>query len=56
MIPAVWVETARAYGKDSKLDALICILTLGFYLYYLNYIADVSFVENRKLKTKNFCW
>lgn len=52
MIPAVWVETARAYGKDSKLDALICILTLGFYLYYLNYIADVSFVENRKLKPK----
>ncbi|ARV10529.1 signal peptidase I [Winogradskyella sp. PC-19] len=52
MIPAVWVETARAFGKDTKLDALICILTLGFYLYYLNYIEDVSFIENRQLKPK----
>ncbi len=52
MIPAVWVETARAFGKDSKLDALLCIITLGFYLYYLNYAADVSFVENRRLKPK----
>ena len=52
MIPAVWVETARAYGKDSKLDALLCIITLGFYLFYLNYIADVSYVENRRLKPK----
>ena len=52
MIPAVWVETARAFGKDSKRDALICILTLGFYLYYLNYVEDVQFVENRQLKPK----
>lgn len=52
MIPAVWVETARAFGKDSKLDALICILTLGFYLYYLNYVEDVQFIENRQLKPK----
>ncbi|TCK66702.1 signal peptidase I [Winogradskyella wandonensis] len=52
MIPAVWVETARAFGKDSKLDALICILSLGFYLYYLNYIEDVKFIENRQLKPK----
>ena len=52
MIPAAWVETARAFGKDSKLDALICIFTLGFYLYYLNYVADVEFIENRRLKPK----
>ncbi|WP_422105209.1 signal peptidase I [Winogradskyella sp.] len=52
MIPAAWVETARAFGKDTKLDALICIVTLGFYLYYLNYVADVSYIENRKLKPK----
>ena len=52
MIPAAWVETARAFGKDTKLDALICIVTLGFYLYYLNYMADVNYVENRELKPK----
>ena len=52
MIPALWVETARAFGKDTKLDALLCIITLGFYLYYLNYLADISFIENRQLKPK----
>ncbi|NRB83034.1 MAG: signal peptidase I [Winogradskyella sp.] len=52
MIPAVWVETARTFGKDTKRDALICIITLGFYLYYLNYVEDVQFVENRQLKPK----
>ena len=52
MIPAAWVETARAFGKDTKLDALLCIVTLGFYLYYLNYVADVNYVENRKLSPK----
>ncbi|WP_179346118.1 signal peptidase I [Winogradskyella ursingii] len=52
MIPAVWVETARSFGKDSKLDALIAIVTLGFYNYYLNYAADVNYIEDRKLKPK----
>ena len=52
MIPAVWVETARAFGKDTKLDALLCIITLGFYLYYLNYVADADYIEDRKLKPK----
>lgn len=52
MIPAVWVETARAFGKDTKVDALICIVTLGFYLYYLNYVAEVNYIENRELKPK----
>lgn len=52
MIPAVWVETARTFGKDSKIDALLCIVTLGFYLYYLNYIADVNFIEDRDVKPK----
>ncbi|WP_339624326.1 signal peptidase I [uncultured Winogradskyella sp.] len=52
MIPAVWVETARAYGKDSKVDAFLCIITLGFYIYYLNYVADVAFIKDRKLTPK----
>ncbi|NRD20512.1 signal peptidase I [Winogradskyella eckloniae] len=52
MIPAVWVETARAFGKDTKIDALLCIVTLGFYLYYLNYATDVNYIENRKLTPK----
>ena len=42
MIPAVWVETARSYGKDKKIDALLCLITLGFYLYYLNILSHIQ--------------
>ena len=52
MIPAAWVETARAFGKDSKVDSLLCIVTLGFYLYYLNYATDVQYIKDRKLKPR----
>lgn len=52
MLPAVWVETARSFGKDSNLDTFLAIATLGFYAFYLNYIAEVSYIENRDLKPK----
>lgn len=52
MIPAVWVETVKSFGKETKLDALIAIVTLGLYNYYLNYIANVEYRENRQLKPK----
>src|SRR5690625_1621317 len=40
MFPVIWVETARSFGKYSTLDTWLSILSLGFYLYYLNYAAD----------------
>ncbi|MDO1500049.1 signal peptidase I [Winogradskyella maritima] len=52
MLPAVWVETARSFGKNSGLDTFLAIVTLGFYNYYLNYVADVEYIENRDLKPK----
>jgi len=53
MIPAVWVETARSFGKNTFLDTWIAILTFGFYNYYLNYVADVKHIEYRSLKPKS---
>lgn len=50
MLPAVWVETARSFGKNSLTDTILAIVTLGFYNFYLNYIADVTYLENRDLK------
>ncbi len=52
MFPVVWVETIRSFGKSSLLDTWLVILTLGFYLYYLNYVEDVSYIEDRSLKPK----
>ena len=49
MLPVVWVETARSFGKNTTLDTVLAVITLGFYNYYLNYVADVNYIENRSL-------
>ncbi|WP_295984509.1 signal peptidase I [uncultured Algibacter sp.] len=49
MLPVVWVETARSFGKNTTLDTVLAFVTLGFYNYYLNYIADVNYIEDRSL-------
>lgn len=52
MFPVIWVETARSFGKNSTLDTWLTILTLGFYLYYINYALDVSYIEKRSLQPR----
>ena len=52
MFPVIWVETVRSFGKYKTLDSVLAVLTLGFYIYYLNYIADVNYVADRSLKSR----
>ena len=49
MIPVVWVETIRSFGRNSTTDTLLVLVTLGFYIYYVNYMLDVSYIEDRSL-------
>lgn len=53
MLPVVWVETARSFGKTSYTDTFLAVVTLGFYNYYLNYVADVNYREDRDLHPKS---
>ncbi len=50
MFPVVWVETLRSFGKKSTTDTILGVVTLGFYIYFINYVDDVMYVENRSLK------
>lgn len=52
MFPVIWVETVRSFGKYKTIDSVLAVLTLGFYIYYLNYIEDVNYVEGRSLKSR----
>ena len=36
MVPVIWIETIRTFGKRSVLDSWIVVLSLGFYLFYIN--------------------
>ena len=35
MIPVVWVETIRSFGRNSTLDTVLVLVTLGFYIFYI---------------------
>ena len=52
MIPVVWVETIRSFGRHSTADTWLTILTLGFYIFYVNYGLEVNYIEERSLKPR----
>lgn len=52
MFPVIWVETLRSFGKNSSIDTLLGIATLGMYIYYINYATDATYIENRSLKPR----
>lgn len=54
MFPVIWVETLRAFGKKSQIDTALGVITLGFYIYYVNYAQDVTYIPNKNaVKTEN---
>jgi signal peptidase I len=52
MFPVIWVETIRSFGKYKTLHSFLVVLSLGFYIYYLNYVEKVIYVEDRSLKSR----
>lgn len=53
MIPVIWVETCRSFGKNTYTDTALAILTCGLYIGYLNYTQDLTHIKDRSLKTKS---
>lgn len=49
MFPVLWVETLRSFGKNSSLDTVLGILSLGLYIYVVNYGSNIDYVEDRSL-------
>ncbi|MGK0454154.1 MAG: signal peptidase I, partial [Paraglaciecola sp.] len=53
MFPVIWIETIRTFGFYKKLDSLLVLLTLGFYIFYINYATDATYNTNRSLKPRS---
>ncbi len=54
MFPVIWVETLRSFGKKSTTDTILGVVTLGLYIYYINYTQDVTYIPNKNhIKTDN---
>jgi len=58
MFPVIWVETIRKFGKKSNLSILLSIISLGFYIYILNYSKQTKYsnLENRETTTPVGDW
>ena len=52
MFPAVWVETIRSFGFNQRKDTILVLITLGLYIYYINYTQKLEYIENRSLKPR----
>ncbi|MCH2194901.1 signal peptidase I [Kordia sp.] len=53
VFPVLWVETIRAFGRIERTETILVVLTLGLYIYYVNYMLDVEYVHERSLKPRS---
>ncbi|WP_343330452.1 signal peptidase I [Polaribacter staleyi] len=53
MFPVIWIETIRTFGFYKKIDSLLVILTLGLYIFYINYATDAKYNAERSLKPRS---
>ena len=52
MFAVLWIETARSFGKNSTKDTLLVLISLGFYLYLINYSSTIHYISDRSLKSR----
>ncbi|MCI2227652.1 signal peptidase I [Polaribacter sp. MSW13] len=53
MFPVIWIETIRTFGFYKKIDSLLAIVTLGFYIFYINYATDTTYNADRSIKPRS---
>lgn len=53
MFPVIWIETIRSFGRTSRAESFLVIITLGLYIYYVNYVLDVAYIKDRSLKPRS---
>lgn len=53
MFPVIWIETIRTFGFYKKIDSFLVIVTLGLYIFYINYGTNPTFNPDRRLKPQS---
>jgi signal peptidase I len=53
MFPVIWIETIRTFGFYKKIDSFLVIVTLGLYVFYINYATDAAYNSNRSIKPRS---
>jgi len=53
MLLVIWVETIRSFGFRTYKDTALVVFTLGFYIYYVNYLTDAPYIHDRDIMPKS---
>ena len=54
MVGVVIIEILRSFGKNSNLDTLIGLVSLGTYITYINYFGSIDYVKDRDVTNKTW--
>jgi len=53
MFPVIWIETCRSFGHNKRPDTILAVVTLGFYIFYINYVTQPNYVVDRSLNPRS---
>ena len=48
----IWIETIRSFGKNKINDTILVLITLGFYIFTINYSEKSEYIKDRSLRPK----
>ena len=54
MAGVIIIETLRSFGKNSNLDTLIGLVSLGTYITYINYFGSIDYVKDKDVINKTW--
>ena len=49
MFMVLWVDTAKHFGKNTPIDGLLTILSLGFFIYTINYQKNPKYISDKSM-------
>ncbi|MDG1051883.1 MAG: signal peptidase I, partial [Flavobacteriaceae bacterium] len=52
ILPVIWVETSKTFGKNSTTELVLSIITLGFFLFSINYSKKIKYISGRDVSSK----
>ena len=47
MFMVLWIDTVKHFGKNKSIDSLLAILSLGFYIYTINYQTNPKYISDK---------
>jgi len=52
LFSVIWIETIRSFGKNKINDTILVLITLGFYIFTINYSEKPEYIKDRSVRPK----